>query len=520
MIFNWFHKNKFNYEKGQLAPIFIVVLVVLLIMVFVTMNLSKVAIFKTESSNAADAGGLAAGSVMANVFNGIAQSSSQMETYYWEFWATADAAFILATTYLKYAHLEAITAQALAVAAEASAADAAANAISAESLACPNPCGAIAPAQTAGLKADTASVIMLDAMSNIGKAIEDMAIFTKTVKGILVSVTAFYAAQLYFYDLIRDYAEEGRDTAVELGHKFAFMNVGIGAKLKEGSPDESIVEPEKMNNYSNIYSEFLDNLCKDESVDCNDEFTYNWLDGQDRGHLVSTKVKIDLVDIFNLRVTVLPFVVEVPLLGMIIDSAITASASLAVTATEYGIAEAYYKAAAASYWSAVDILAQACACYNCRPDEECYACQLAACAAAEAALATGIAANADGLKANTAGLKANAEAIATITSIYAPLAASWAGLYPGEVICSSDFESAAPFIICWIEDVMHNCDEAHNRLVTINTTQHHQGQDFAVWKTEYPDINSYSIVNFTGDGVIHPPVLRHDASIIETDKLE
>ncbi|MFZ2603281.1 MAG: pilus assembly protein TadG-related protein, partial [Candidatus Omnitrophota bacterium] len=147
-MFIYFHNNKLSSnKKGQLAPIFIVVLVVLIIMTFVTVNLSKVAVFKTESSNAADAGGLAAGSVMANVFNGIAQSNSQMETYYWEFYATASVTFTIATVYLINAHLAAIAAVPLATTAEATAASAMAEATSALGLACANPCAAIGVAR-------------------------------------------------------------------------------------------------------------------------------------------------------------------------------------------------------------------------------------------------------------------------------------------------------------------------------------------------------------------------------------
>jgi len=511
-MFNWFNKNKFNYEKGQLAPIFIVVLVVLIIMTFVTVNLSKVAVFKTESSNAADAGGLAAGSTMANVFNGIAQSNSQMETYYWEFYATASVSFTIATTYLIKAHLAALAAVPLATAAEVAATAAMAKATSAQALACANPCAAIALAIAANAAADLAIVKITAAIVEIENALVDMAIFTSTAWGILVAVAAFSAGQVYFYGIIRDYAEEGRDVAIKLGHKFAFMNANIGSKLKEGSPDNSIVGIDRRNNYRDIYSEFTNNLGN------NDEYTYNWLDGQDRDHFVRTKVNIDPVDTFDLKVAVLPSIVEIPLLYMIINSAEAATASLAVTNSEYGIAHFTYTTASINYLIAAILLKSACVCFNCRNagwgvGAACTACYLFLCADAAVELGAGIAANATGLAANAAGLIANGLAIGSIASIYVPLAITWAGLLPGLVFRSSNLASATPFLICWIDDVVHN------RLVTINATQHHQGRDFAVWKTDYPDTNSYSVVNFTGEGAIHEPALRHDASIIETDNL-
>ena len=78
-MFTFFHGNKYNYNKGQLTPYFIIVLVILIMMAMVTVNLGKVSLTKTDTANAADAGALAAGSVMANVFNQIAQANSQME---------------------------------------------------------------------------------------------------------------------------------------------------------------------------------------------------------------------------------------------------------------------------------------------------------------------------------------------------------------------------------------------------------------------------------------------------------
>ncbi|MBM3250496.1 MAG: hypothetical protein FJZ09_06650, partial [Candidatus Omnitrophica bacterium] len=68
-MLRYFHQNKLRYNKGQVAPFFIVIIIVIIIMAMVTVNLSKVALIKTETSNAADAGAIAAGSAMASLFN-------------------------------------------------------------------------------------------------------------------------------------------------------------------------------------------------------------------------------------------------------------------------------------------------------------------------------------------------------------------------------------------------------------------------------------------------------------------
>lgn len=513
-MFICFHLNKLSSDKkGQLVPIFIVVLVILTIMAFVTVNLNKVALFKTESSNAADAGGLAAGSVMANVFNGIAQANSQMEAYYWVFYAVISASFTIATVYLIKAHIDALAGQTAAGAAQTAAGAAMTSATTALTTACANPCAAIAPALAAKVSAATAGTNMTAALVKIGLAIGEMAMFTTFAWGILISVAAFSAAQVYFYGIIRNMAEDGRNSAISFGHKFAFMNSNIGSKLKDGNPDDSLEGAERRNNYRDTFSEFLDNLGDHR------EYTYRWLDGQERNHFVRVNTDIDPVETFDLKVAVLPSIVEVPLLYMIISSAGAATVSLSLPPAgaepSYGVADFAYLTAMVSYLVAAAILKAACVCYGCRHapyiGAACTACYLSLCGTAVATLGVGIGANNAGLAANALGLVANTVAIATISSIYMPLAITWAGLLPGWTFRSSSLESAIPFIITWIEDVVHN------RLVTVETTQHHQGWDFGVWETSYPDTTSYSVVNFTGRGKIHDPVLRHDASIVETD---
>src|SRR3989338_299641 len=102
-MLTYFHNHKLRYEKGQLAPFFILILVTLIVMAMVTVNLSKVAFIKTDSSNAVDSGALAAGSAMANLFNTVASSNSQMETQYWAGYVSIQSMFITALGYLDFA---------------------------------------------------------------------------------------------------------------------------------------------------------------------------------------------------------------------------------------------------------------------------------------------------------------------------------------------------------------------------------------------------------------------------------
>ncbi len=383
-MFTWFNKNKFNYNKGQLAPVFIVVLAVLLIMALVSVNLSKVSFIKTDSSNAVDSGALAGGSVMANVFNGVASSNSAMEAFYWESYATISVAFIIALVSLD----------------------------SASTQACGNPCGAFAAIQT----------------------------FITTTWAIAIAVTAYHVAQNYFYLSIREMAIQGREQSIKIAHQFTFINSGIGSKLKEGEPDEEMDEQQRLN-YRDEFSDYLD-----EDIGFATSYTYAWQDGQERLHSVASTVAVDEVDTYQLQVAALPFPAEIALLAISINLA--------------RISRSGY--------------ATACAC---EPNPCC--------------------------------------APPPPFTIFISMIAAWAGLLPGYAITASS--ASVSFIICWIDEIMHG-GQPHNRRFRVDTDQHHEGADLGLWQTRYPDTHSYSSVDFTGRGEIHPPELRHDSSIVETDR--
>jgi hypothetical protein len=92
------------------------------------------------------------------------------------------------------------------------------------------------------------------------------------------------------------------------------------------------------------------------------------------------------------------------------------------------------------------------------------------------------------------------------------IAAAWAGLLPGYVVDSYSCGDAWTWIICWIDEVVHD------RLVTVSCSQSHGGHDYSgLWQTTYPDTYSAATVNFQGNGDIYEPVLRHDASIVSVE---
>src|SRR3989338_4854679 len=75
-MINWFRK------RGQIASFMIAVIVILLIGLMVTVNLGKVAMNKTHTSNAADAGALAVSSTYNSTLNNLAYQNWLMITAY------------------------------------------------------------------------------------------------------------------------------------------------------------------------------------------------------------------------------------------------------------------------------------------------------------------------------------------------------------------------------------------------------------------------------------------------------
>lgn len=71
-------KERNHYEKGQVFPFLIAVMVVVIIMAMITVNLGQIGVFKTDVSNAADAGALAGASVLSGALLGFGLKSDMM----------------------------------------------------------------------------------------------------------------------------------------------------------------------------------------------------------------------------------------------------------------------------------------------------------------------------------------------------------------------------------------------------------------------------------------------------------
>ena len=506
-MFIYFNENKCAYHKGQLAPFFIVFIIIIIIASLVTINIGKIAKTKTYSANSVDAGVLAAASTMASAFNYIAVANSSMKVNYQYFIGLASISFVMGYWQMTAA----MTATNTAFGAETTAC--------ANVVCCPggvhcNTCPAF------GIACEAAEVAL-------GTAIAELGSFHGTMVNLIVQVTGYWMLQYFFYRMIRDNINDYHQSAIDSGHSFNFSNSGISSKLRgcrledsslcdacedacerdckarcgnrdDYDDDDKEAEPKKViaggycfvfeasgdaslnigKPFKDEYDDCMDACTREELncliADCDSQRaeyqlwvknntkdvpsgtirTYSWFDEQGRSHDVASQVMIDSVDDYDLRTTLLPFPAEIALLWVAADAADTAIATL--TSAE----------------------ADACLLT--------FACE---------AVGQIVGANAP-------------EAVGRITSGIAHV-----GLAPGPMFPSSSDTDAWPYLITWIDDVHHNF------LVDVYQTQRHQGADLGVWSTEYPLVTSSSRANFAGTGKIHNPNPYYDATITLTDFL-
>ena len=483
-MFSFYHHNKLRYNKGQIAPFFIVIIVTVIILALVSINIGKISFIRTDSTNAVDSGAISGGAVMANLFNVISAQNFIMYTDYWTFFTTVSISFIIALVELGVAYGAAIAGEVEAIAALALGEIA-------ENLACAECCSAEGPAYAA-------VAAMGAAIASIGTAITAISLYNTTMISILTTVIAYHVASQEFYRLIRSNGREGRRNAIATAHRYAFTNAGITEKLIQGPPPlELVINALRARDFTTAFEIFLENSAYT-GIDKNyprNHYMYDWQDGQIRYHRVDTWVDIEKMDTYDLQVAVNPFPTEVALLIYIIIEGYTA-------VTELGIAEVEYILAESMYLSGASCLSGVCAC-SLSPYMDCDSC---GCDACESLLSIG----------NTAaelGISSNSTAISTMSPLFALTTTAWASLLPGWIYRSHSDYDAYWLIICWIDDIIHD------RKVRVDIRQFHQGADLTLWRTSYPVITSYCIVDFEGDGHIYPYAPYHDASIVEVDDI-
>ena len=286
-MFIYFNENKCAYHKGQLAPFFIVFIIVLLIAALVTVNIGKVGLIKTYSSNAADAGALAGGSVMSTVFNTQAVMNSEMIVAYETFYASMAASMAIITIAMYLA----------------------ATACAGWCCPCgPHCCCCPSPG----------------CLSGTGVAI-------KGLQAAMVALIAFQVRQFFYYKIMKERAMEGRENAMEAAYRYAFLNSGISSKLKSCRlEDTSLCDDCEDGCERDCKEECGDNntclkTCSREELNClanncqsqRAEFQlwlkdigsaptaeYTWIDGQERNHKVHVGVDTEDVGTYKLKLPI------------------------------------------------------------------------------------------------------------------------------------------------------------------------------------------------------------------------
>ncbi len=445
-MFTFFHLRKLQYEKGQVLPFFIMFVALLVIMAMVSVNLGKVAFIKTDASNGADAGAIAAGSMMANYFNSAAKANEEMQVAWQEF-------------YISLA-IETGIALAAAIAAYAIVSQTVITSAASKSVAPNSPI--------------TAYVIGVKDCALTGKALVLLETLATTIWGMIIAVTAFHVAQLYYYKSIRKMLREGREVSIKTGHQFVFLNSGIGSKLTEEQRD--------------TLDSFMDGLEHEAS------YTFDWRDGQDRDHAVTSRISIGEVDDFELKVCVLPLAAELGVLGAALVIAYMAKTFVSESLKAYCIQKLPYA-----------------------PDQVCKECcekggwaAIVCCPCHVVLLALGIAGD-------VLGNISDMYTISGMTPVFYLLPTALAGAAPAYTVDDSWASNGFTFIICWIDDV------DHDRLARAEAWQSHGGADLGLWQTGYPNrasqggtIYSYGVSKFDG-GSIGDFEFTFDAQLVETD---
>lgn len=465
-MFTYFHQHKFRYEKGQIAPLMILVLVIILIMSLVTVNLYKVAMDKTYSANGVDAGALAAGSVMANLFNSLASANAEMKKGYVLAYISMGVSVAIIEAYLISAGVGIGTALGVVGAAM----------------------GEAYPAPgAAAVTIGGAAVPTTAAIASLGTA-------QTAIYGLMVGVSALYAAQLYFYGKLRNNAIKGRQNAMEMGHKFTFYNSSIGSRLPDNKPVGSSWSKSRKD-----FSRFIDDISVKKHGSVADSYKFEWVDGQYRQHSAESKVATQDLDTFDLIVTIAPFLAEMAMLAgcaMMNGSAIGMLTSLILPVVGLYTSAAIVLVAAQ--------IAMVC-CWTVLGAPVCCPAWAKLSSAAIAILGA------------CEGILGGALDLVWGTGILAGV--FLAGLAPREGARVRDdhmgFEISNS-IICWIDDIVHDRRFSTDFVLT------QQGADLGLMQTDYPSVHSFSEVDFTGGGKILPGSsedLSFDPSIIKTDNI-
>lgn len=511
--------NHLKNNKGQLAPVFLALISILLIMAFVTINLGKVALVKTQSSNGADAGALAAGSTMANLYNFIVHKNVNILNK-----TLLDSLGNL--TIHKDNMLKNLAF------AEKSAAESLTSVYTVNHYYRANPCTACTQLKSAMDMTVGHTANIDSAWSAINSAIGDG--WGMFLDDILLGWINNYNNYLW----LRKIAMKGRQNAIKVGHKYNLLNSGIYPRLIKGPPPSAA--PNKQNrNFAAMFSDYIDKLTGLQAA-----LPYDWVDAQGIEHRVDSVVDTGKPYIFRLQVSRMPvlrpqwptpppadttylFDFVVNLFPPTLWDCYQVSNALKIMTKpskpeEQPVAlekpvNAYYE-----YKKAVGDLQLACDCQSNKAFLKTWWCQCVktktgfTCTVQRALWDRISGYLSSGLTLHKYAVdKLKSQSIhKTVTKIWHDISAGWIcqdiTSFPG----NQSGLYLSPFFIWMILDV----DQPSPSEVKVTTTETHgKGLDWGLWRSEYPNTISWSKVSFQGRGSF-PAIDDYDASIIDTDK--
>lgn len=493
----------------------------------ITVNIGKVSLIKTHTSNSADAGALAAGSAMASIFNSLAVANQQLIDMTEAFRIALDYQYRKAYRYF-YKSIE--------------------NSVYANVLA-----GA-----TLGVMylSACAAIILLASPATLGALVAlayaywYFAIrFKVRVKAIRALVEAWYEAMYEAYGNIRESISEAIPSAIQAGHQLSFANANISSKLIE-DPEKAVGT--SWDKTTDDYENFFDSLGSSGS------YTFSWRDGHNRAHSVTSNVSTADVVVYDLGHTekrsdqlddqfkwilnlidaggilyglsfnqYLKPINPLPTSINILDAAQNPSNLFSLS--NYDVTS-IYRGGAGDMRSVYREMLR----LDPPPTDPqqwmgdkmggnmegqskrgilIYSCAVEVVATAIAGIGRVVwkAAwypNAWEMAGKTIlwGLIWQAIVLGAINPIIKYLL-DWTkdGIRCTKSFTSSSATDVGKRIICWIEEV------EHNRKVSVSAVQSHQGRDLTLWQTDYPTVTSRAVSDFRGGGSIYLPSWEHSA---------
>jgi len=337
MFFSWLIENKHFKKgsdiKGQITPLLIVIMVVLLILALVTINVGRVALDKTYSSSASDAGALAAASIYAAAFNELTQDNHD---YLWMTYVKNYAAMSMlhdeAQDDLDYAIAFTLTGLALL--------DSAYYYLLAQT-------PALCPVVLYTYYSSAAWFFAASAAFTMAGAYTNQFIAAASLMRSLVDSHHLntYDAYCQLRKMMDDYNSSSNDT----GYSYAFSNSGILDKLSK----------EQQNTFSSWLSDSA-------------QYTsgiYSWQDKLTQNHTVNVNVAVPAITSYELQHTNYGYHKEGDLIDSMISTGNTIVTILGIQASLCAIASTFCllltaaaQEAFTTFWTGVDMMAACCPC--------------------------------------------------------------------------------------------------------------------------------------------------------------